>query len=140
MRSEKLMKNIYIIDGARTAFTSFGGSFSQVTATELGVATAKEALKRSQVKPDQIDHVYYGNVIHSSENAAYLARHIGLGADIPEEVGALTLNRLCGSGLQSIISRSEEHTSELQSRFDLVCRLLLEKKNKKEHHNIDITN
>src|SRR5699024_2888305 len=107
MRSEKLMKNIYIIDGARTAFTSFGGSFSQVTATELGVATAKEALKRSQVKPDQIDHVYYGNVIHSSENAAYLARHIGLGADIPEEVGALTLNRLCGSGLQSIISAAQ---------------------------------
>lgn len=101
------MKNVYIIDGARTAFTSFGGSFSNVLATELGVVTAKEALKRSNLTPDKIDHVFYGNVIHTSENAAYLARHIGLGAGVPEKVGALTLNRLCGSGLQSIISGAQ---------------------------------
>lgn len=101
------MKNVYIIDGARTAFTSFGGSFKNVSATELGVVTAKEALKRSKVSPQMIDHVYYGNVIHTSENASYLARHIGLGAGIPEEVGALTLNRLCGSGMQSIISGAQ---------------------------------
>lgn len=102
-----IMKKIYIIDGARTAFTSFGGSFRNVLASELGIVTAKEALKRSKIKPHQIDHVYYGNVIHTSENAAYLARHIGLGADVPEEVGALTINRLCGSGLQSIISGAQ---------------------------------
>lgn len=101
------MENVYIIDGARTAFTTFGGSFKNVSATDLGIVTAKEALKRSNVKPNQIDHVYYGNVIHTSENASYLARHIGLGADIPEEVGALTLNRLCGSGMQSIISGAQ---------------------------------
>lgn len=101
------MRKVYIIDGARTAFTSFGGSFKNVEATELGIATAKEALKRASVQPSQIDHVFYGNVIHSSKNAAYIARHIGLGANIPEEVGALTVNRLCGSGVQSIVSGAQ---------------------------------
>ncbi len=94
----------YIVDGARTAFTEFGGSFSKIKADDLGAVTAKEALKRSQVRPELIDQVIYGNVIHSHTNAAYLARHIGLKADIPVEVPALTLNRLCGSGAQSVVS------------------------------------
>src|SRR5690625_5000486 len=94
----------YIVDGARTAFTEFGGSFSKIKADDLGAVTAKEALKRSQVRPELIDQVIYGNVIHSHTNAAYLARHIGLKADIPMEVPALTLNRLCGSGAQSVVS------------------------------------
>lgn len=73
-------------------------------ADDLGAVTAREALKRSNVSEEQIDHIVYGNVIHSHTNAAYLARHIGLKAGIPQEVPALTLNRLCGSGAQSIIS------------------------------------
>lgn len=101
------MGNIYIVDGARTAFTEFGGSFAKVGATELGTATAIEALKRSNVKPEQVDHVIYGNVIHTGKNAAYLARHIGLNAGVPQEVPALTLNRLCGSGMQSIVSGAQ---------------------------------
>lgn len=98
------MDNVYLVDGARTAFTSFGRSFANVEATELGTATAIEALKRSNVKAEAIDHVIYGNVIHSSLNAAYLARHIGLKAGVPKEVPALTLNRLCGSGAQAVVS------------------------------------
>ncbi len=98
------MQSIYIVDGARTAFTKFGGSFVNTGATELGKATAIEALKRSKVDPEQIDHVIYGNVIHSEKNASYLSRHIGLHSGIPKEVPALTLNRLCGSGLQAVIS------------------------------------
>jgi len=113
------VKDVYIIDGARTAFTSFGGSFKNVIASDLGTATAKEALKRSKVDPHQIDHVFYGNVIQTSENAAYTARHIGLGADIPEEVPALTLNRLCGSGLQSVISAAQSILLE-ESNISLV--------------------
>lgn len=101
------MKEVYIIDGARTAFTAFGGSFSAVQADELGKVTAEEAMKRSGVNPEQIDHVVYGNVIHSHTNAAYLARHIGLKAGIPKEVPALTLNRLCGSGTQAIVSSAQ---------------------------------
>lgn len=101
------MDNVYLVDGARTAFTSFGRSFANVEATELGTATAIEALKRSNVKAEAIDHVIYGNVIHSSLNAAYLARHIGLKAGVPKEVPALTLNRLCGSGAQAVVSAAQ---------------------------------
>ncbi|RNF38675.1 acetyl-CoA C-acetyltransferase [Planococcus salinus] len=101
------MSNVYIVDGARTAFTAFGGSFAKMDATELGTATAVEALKRSNVKAESIDHVIYGNVIHSNVNAAYLARHIGLKAGVPIEVPALTLNRLCGSGAQSVVSAAQ---------------------------------
>lgn len=101
------MSNVYIIDGARTAFTAFGGSFASVGATELGAATAIEAMKRSNVQPNQVDHVIYGNVIHTGRNASYLARHIGLQAGVPQEVPALTLNRLCGSGMQAIVSGAQ---------------------------------
>lgn len=101
------MKTVFLIDGARTAFTSFGGSLASVKADELGAVTAKEAMERSQVKSDQIDHVIYGNVIHSSTNAAFLSRHIGLKAGIPIEVPAMNVNRLCGSGCQSIVSAAQ---------------------------------
>lgn len=102
------MTEVFLIDGARTAFTSFGGSFSTVSATKLGTVTAIEALKRSNVQPEHVDAVFYGNVIVSNKDAALTARHIGLYAGIPQEVPALTLNRLCGSGLQSVVSGSQE--------------------------------
>ncbi|SOB99907.1 acetyl-CoA C-acetyltransferase [Ureibacillus xyleni] len=101
------MTNVYIVDGARTAFTSFGGSFASLDAVELGTVTAIEALKRANVEPSQINHVIYGSVIHSGVNASYLARHIGLKAGIPQDVPALILNRLCGSGLQSIVTSAQ---------------------------------
>lgn len=101
------MENVYLVNGARTAFGGFGGSFANVGATELGTATAVEALKRSNVRAEDIDHVVYGNVIHSSVNAAYLARHIGLKAGVPKEVPALTLNRLCGSGAQAVVTAAQ---------------------------------
>ncbi len=102
------MTNVYIIDGARTAFTAFGGSFAGVDAVQLGTATAVEALKRSGVKPEQIDHVVYGGVITTGQNSAYLARHIGLYAGVPQEVPALTQNRLCGSGMQSVVTAAQQ--------------------------------
>ncbi len=101
------MNNIYLIDGARTAFGGFGGAFVNTNATELGAATAIEALKRSNVKAEDINHVFYGNVIQSSVNAAYIARHIGLKAGVPKEVPALTLNRLCGSGAQAVVAAAQ---------------------------------
>ena len=102
------MTNVYIIDGARTAFTAFGGSFAGVDAVQLGTVTAIEALKRSGVKPEQIDHVVYGGVITTGQNSAYLARHIGLYAGVPQEVPALTQNRLCGSGMQSVVTAAQQ--------------------------------
>ncbi|MGP4082104.1 thiolase family protein [Pseudalkalibacillus sp. R45] len=98
------MEEVYILEGARTAFTSFGKSFASIGPTELGVATAKEAMERSQVSPDEIEQVIYGNVIHSSTNAPYVARHIATKSEIPVETPAMLVNRLCGSGLQSVIS------------------------------------
>lgn len=99
--------NVYIVDGARTAFTSFGGSFAHMKADDLGAATAIEALKRSKVDASQVDHVIYGNVIHSSTNASFLSRHIGLKAGVPVEVPAYNVNRLCGSGSQSVVSAAQ---------------------------------
>lgn len=101
------MSSVYIVDGARTAFTSFGGSFAHVKADDLGAATAIEALKRSKVDASQVDHVIYGNVIHSSTNASFLSRHIGLKTGVPVEVPAYNVNRLCGSGSQSVVSAAQ---------------------------------
>jgi acetyl-CoA acyltransferase 2 len=101
------MTEVYLVDGARTAFTKFGGSFAQTGVTELGKASAIEALRRSKVDPTQIDHVIYGNVIHTEKNASYLSRHIGLHSGVPKEVPAFSLNRLCGSGLQAVVAATQ---------------------------------
>ncbi|MDQ0188646.1 acetyl-CoA C-acetyltransferase [Alicyclobacillus cycloheptanicus] len=103
-----MAKAVYLIDGARTPFGSYGGSFTQVTATQLGVAAAKAALERSGVSPQQVDNVVFGNVIQSHNGAAYIARHIALDAGVPEEVPALTVNRLCGSGLQAVVTAAKD--------------------------------
>lgn len=102
------MEDVYIIEGARTAFTAFTGSFATVSAIQLGTVTAVEALNRSNIAPEDVDAVFYGNVIATGKDAAYTARHIALLAGLPEEVPALTLNRLCGSGLQAVISGAQE--------------------------------
>jgi acetyl-CoA C-acetyltransferase len=94
---------IVVLGGARTPFGKFGGSFKDVSATELGVAAAKGALEASGVQPDQVQHVVFGNVIQSSKDAAYLARHVALMAGMPIETPGLTLNRLCGSGFEAIV-------------------------------------
>lgn len=101
-------KNIYVLDGARTPFGTFGGVFKDVSATELGVVAAKGAIQRSGINPDDIDAVIFGNVIQTSPDAVYLARHVGLKAGVPEQVPALTVNRLCGSGLQAMINGAEQ--------------------------------
>ena len=98
------MTEAFVIDGARTAFGSFGGSLASVTSHGLGVAAAKSALARSNVDPGKIDNVVMGNVIQSHEGAPYLARHVALDSSIPIETPALTLNRLWGSGLQAVVS------------------------------------
>ncbi|WLD91909.1 thiolase family protein [Alkalihalobacillus sp. AL-G] len=101
------MSGIYLLEGARTAFASFGQSFANVSTTDLGVTTVQEALRRADVSPDLIEQVVYGNVIHSSRNAPYVARHIATQADVPTTTPAMLVNRLCGSGLQSVISGAQ---------------------------------
>lgn len=98
------MQDIFIVDGARTASATFMGSFSDVSAVDLGAVASKGALERSKVDPSLIDQVVIGNVIQSSKDAGYLARHVALKAGVPIDAPALTVNRLCGSGMQAVIS------------------------------------
>jgi len=99
--------DIVILAGARTPFGNFGGVLRDLTATDLGVAAAKGAIARSGVPAEKIDDVVFGNVVQTSADAIYLARHVGLRAGLPVGVPALTVNRLCGSGLQAIISAAQ---------------------------------
>lgn len=101
------MKDVYIVDGARTPFAEFGGSFKNITDIELAVHAVGEALRRSGIPAKQVEEVVFGNVIHSNKASSYLARHIGLKSGIPIETPALTVNRLCGSGMQAIISAAQ---------------------------------
>lgn len=102
------MDDVVLVDGARTAFGTYGGSLRDVPATDLGVVAAQAALARSGVEPKRIDHVIFGNVLHTCEDAPYLARHVGLRSGIPIETPGLTINRLCGSGLQAILLGAQE--------------------------------
>jgi acetyl-CoA acyltransferase 2 len=101
-------REIVILSGVRTAFGTMGGALKKMTATDLAVPTATAALQQSGVSPDDIDHVIYGNVLQTANDAIYLARHVGLRAGVPQHVPALTLNRLCGSGFQAVISGAEQ--------------------------------
>ncbi len=97
------MPDVVVLEGARTAFGRFGGALRSITATQLGVVAAKGALDRAKVSPDRVDHVVFGNVVQSSADAVYLARHVGLGTGTRIDCPALTVNRLCGSGLEAAL-------------------------------------
>lgn len=102
------MKDIVIVDGARTPMAEYNGHFSDISAIDLGVIAAKEALSRSGFSAEEMDHVIVGNALQTSGDAIYGARHVGLKAGVPQSVPALTVNRLCGSGIQSVISAAEQ--------------------------------
>lgn len=96
--------DVVLVEGARTPLAEFCGSFRDVSAIDLGAIASKEAIKKANVNPEEIDQVVFGNVQQSSRDAHYLARHVGLKAGLPIHVPALTVNRLCGSGLESILT------------------------------------
>lgn len=95
------MENIVFIAGKRTPFGAFGGSLKDVSGTDLTVVAAKATLEQAGVAADKVDHVIIGNVVQSGADAAYLPRHVGLKSGVPVAVGALGVNRLCGSGFQA---------------------------------------
>ena len=99
-----LEKEIVILSAVRTPFGKFCGALKDRTATELGVIAGRAAIERAGVRPEEIDHVIFGNAQQTSADAIYLARHIGLQVGVPASVPALTVNRICGSGFQSIVS------------------------------------
>ncbi len=98
-----MMPEALIVAGVRTPFGKFMGGLSGVSAVQLAAHVTKSLLQKTGVPPSEIDHVIFGNVIQSSPDAIYLARHAALYAGVPVDVPALTVNRLCGSGLEAII-------------------------------------
>jgi acetyl-CoA acetyltransferase family protein len=99
--------DIAIVNGARTPMGRYCGKLRDFTAMDLGAIAATEAMKRSGVEPTEIDHVVMGNAQQTSGDAIYGARHVALKAGVPIEIPALTVNRLCGSGMQSVVSAAQ---------------------------------
>jgi len=98
---------VYILGGARTPMADYTGKLKDFSALDLGAIASRAALERTGVRADMVDHVVFGNVLQTSADAVYGARHIGLKAGLPIEVPALTVNRLCGSGIQAAISGAQ---------------------------------
>ena len=104
-----MSQEFVILGGARTPMAEYSGTpgfglFADLSALELGAIAAKAALERTGVQPDQVDHVVMGNAEQTSADALYGARHVALKAGMPIETPALTVNRICGSGIQSVVS------------------------------------
>ena len=99
--------DVFILGGARTPMAEYVGALKDISALDLGAIAARAAMARAGVDPGQIEHVVFGNVLHTSADAIYGARHVGLKAGVPVEVPALTVNRLCGSGIQAAISGAQ---------------------------------
>ncbi|MFN7973323.1 MAG: acetyl-CoA C-acetyltransferase [Acidobacteriota bacterium] len=96
-------RDVVIVDGARTPMAEYNGHFKDTTAIDLAVVTAKEAMRRAGVEAGDVDHAVYGNALQTSGDAIYGARHVALKAGLPVETPALTVNRLCGSGIAAIV-------------------------------------
>jgi acetyl-CoA acyltransferase 2 len=108
MATQGTETSIVFLAAKRTPFGTFGGSLRDLTATELGVVASQAALQDAGLPGDSVEHVIFGNTLQTSRDAIYLARHIGLRSGVPEAAPALTLNRLCGSGFQAIVSGAQE--------------------------------
>ena len=97
-------KNIFIVGAKRTAFGKFGGSLAKLSPTDLAVASSTAALQSGSVSAENVDSVIVGNVIHSSADAIYIGRHVGLKSGVPLAKEMYSINRLCGSGFQSVVN------------------------------------
>lgn len=99
---------MFIVAAKRTPFGAYGGLLKDFTSTDLAEFAARAGLSAGKVPPETIDSVVVGNVLQTSADAVYLARHVGLRVGVPKETSALTINRLCGSGFQSIVNGCQE--------------------------------
>jgi len=105
-----MQREVVVVSGVRTAIGDFGGGLKDVPPTELGAQVIREALSRAEVKGDEVGHVVMGNVIHTEAKDMYLARVAAMNGGVSQDAPALTLNRLCGSGLQAIVSAAQSIT------------------------------
>jgi acetyl-CoA acyltransferase 2 len=101
------MSGVFLVAAKRTPFGAFGGSLKGFSATDLGVAATSAALSSANIDPKLVDNVYFGNVIQSSADAAYLSRHVALRVGCEQKTPSLTINRLCGSGFETVVLASQ---------------------------------
>ncbi|MBI4509754.1 MAG: acetyl-CoA C-acetyltransferase [Deltaproteobacteria bacterium] len=106
--AKPLPREIWIVAAKRTAFGTFGGMLKDLSATDLAVFASTAALSQAKVAGEEVNHVIFGNVQQTSVDAIYHARHVGLRAGVPVGTPALTVNRLCGSGFQAVVSGAEQ--------------------------------
>jgi len=102
-----MAREVVVVSAARTPIGGYGGSLKDIPPSDLGAICVREAVRRAGVDPSQVGHVVFGNIIHTDAHDHYLARVAALKGGLPAEVPALTLNRLCGSGLQAIITAAQ---------------------------------
>jgi acetyl-CoA C-acetyltransferase len=100
-------REVVVLSGVRTAVGKYGGSLKDTPPSDLGAAVVREAVSRSGVEPAEVGHVVFGNVIHTETRDMYLSRVASVNGGLPVETPAFTLNRLCGSGLQAIVSAAQ---------------------------------
>jgi len=100
-------REVVVVSGVRTAIGDFGGSLKDFTPTDLGARVVREVLSRASVFGEEVDHVVFGNVVHTEPKDMYLARVAAMYGGVAQHTPALTLNRLCGSGLQAIVSAAQ---------------------------------
>src|SRR5919201_2582901 len=100
-------REVVVLAGVRTPVGRYGGSLKDIPPADLGAAVVREAVKRSGVEPADVGHVVFGNVIHTETRDMYLSRVASVNGGLPHETPAFTLNRLCGSGLQAIVSAAQ---------------------------------
>ncbi len=108
MKTQGLSRDVVFLSAVRTPFGTFGGTLKDLSAIDLTVFAAKAALERADVAPREIQHAIFGNVMQTSSDAIYFARHVALKSGCPIETPALTVNRLCGSGFQAVVSGAQE--------------------------------
>jgi acetyl-CoA acetyltransferase family protein len=106
-QSDVRRDDLVVVDGVRTPMAEYNGHFTELSANDLGGLAVKALLERTGCEPGQVDHVVMGNALQTSGDAIYGARHVALKGGLPVEVPALTVNRICGSGLQSIVSGAQ---------------------------------
>jgi len=100
-------REVVVLSAVRTPIGKYGGSLKDFSPTDLGAAVVRESIKRAAIDPKEVGHVVFGNVIHTEAKDMYLSRVVAIGGGVPVEAPALTVNRLCGSGLQAILSASQ---------------------------------
>src|SRR5512141_1278568 len=100
-------REVVVVSGVRTAIGTYGGSLKDIAPSDLAARVVKEAVSRSKVDPNQIGHLYLGNVIHTEQKDMYISRVAAINGGLPHSTAALTVNRLCGSGMQAIVSAAQ---------------------------------